>query len=476
MGVKRRARGGGPETRIVTGVVPEERTPGQVERAFRALLAAGGRLRAAGAARRDPACLLRGYTPKHEIRLFDAVYFLTQLREDANFRFFVAYVRLLGERPVSLYPRLFYKDSSLVWRCATHYIDSPQDNWIGKGDLKWVTEGDDEVLYSAEETTNLPLEIQCALDTVSRKAGRVRRDLRALGLVLRKAPDGRVAPYPDFSEPRRRARARRGSRVHGGRAGGLVRSAARSRNRCASRRASSRTSRAASSRSASRRAASTAATCGSSASSREMHRSSTSSSRRRASVWIIPPQPLTTELSSYGVRTLDVETDEDLCVPGYEYHYVDEDEVPPRLYSQIPEGFAGAASDVDPARADASPWLDRLPVIREFRRKVLGALLAAFLLAGPPAAAGLDGRLAEVYAATCATCHTRPETRAPLTGDAPSWREALARGPEALLAHTVEGYRGMPPLGTCGFCSEEDLRRLIEFMSAAPPSGDGRTP
>jgi cytochrome c5 len=25
----------------------------------------------------------------------------------------------------------------------------------------------------------------------------------------------------------------------------------------------------------------------------------------------------------------------------------------------------------------------------------------------------------------------------------------------------------MPPLGTCGFCTEDDLRRLIDFM--APP-------
>jgi hypothetical protein len=39
--------------------------------------------------------------------------------------------------------------------------------------------------------------------------------------------------------------------------------------------------------------------------------------------------------------------------------------------SQIPEGFAGAASEVDPSRADASRWLDQLPVIREFRRKIL---------------------------------------------------------------------------------------------------------
>jgi hypothetical protein len=76
---------------------------------------------------------------------------------------------------------------------------------------------------------------------------------------------------------------------------------------------------------------------------------------------------------SYGVRTVDVVTDEDLCIPGYEYHFLDDDEDPPVMFSQIPEGYAGETSEVDRYRADASPWLDELPVIREFRRKVLGA-------------------------------------------------------------------------------------------------------
>jgi hypothetical protein len=87
--------------------------------------------------------------------------------------------------------------------------------------------------------------------------------------------------------------------------------------------------------------------------------------------WIIPPQTLGSELSTYGVRTVDVVADEDVFVPGFEYHFVDEDEDPPRLHSQIPPGYAGAASGLDPSRADASAWLDRLPVIREFRRRVL---------------------------------------------------------------------------------------------------------
>jgi hypothetical protein len=84
--------------------------------------------------------------------------------------------------------------------------------------------------------------------------------------------------------------------------------------------------------------------------------------------WIVPPQTLTTELSSFGVRTIDVAADDDLCVPGLEYHYLDDSCDPPEMYSQIPPGFAGEISDVDPARADASPWLEALPVIQAFRR------------------------------------------------------------------------------------------------------------
>jgi hypothetical protein len=72
------------------------------------------------------------------------------------------------------------------------------------------------------------------------------------------------------------------------------------------------------------------------------------------------------------VRAIDVHAAEDLSVPGFEYCYVDESTRPPTLHSQIPPGFAGAPSDLDPARRDASAWIERLPVIRAFRTKVLG--------------------------------------------------------------------------------------------------------
>ena len=451
----------------MSGVELASVTPRQIERELRGLLAAGVPLRPAGAARLDPEGFLRRYPAKHQLALFGARFFLAAVREDANFRFFVAYVQVPATR--GLFPRLFYKDSSLVWRCATHYIDSERDNWIGKGDLKWVKEGGGHTLYSAEETTNLPFEIQAALDVASRLAPTVRHDERAIGLVLRKAPDGRVAPYRDFTDPRRRAAASRARRIFGGRrvawfeepgvpeslrfapgfapdfAGGVIETSGSKSKLYGGMLTKLRIL----------------------SENRTIQYQFVAAPRQ---VWIIPPQTLTTELSTYGVRTLDVEVDEDLCVPGYEYHYPDEDGPPGAVYSQIPPGFAGAASEVDPARSDASPWLERLPVIRAFRRALggtLGLLAALWIAAAPALAEPLDARLAQVYAQVCATCHQLPATGAPLTGDREAWRAAAAAGREAMLAHTVDGVRGMPPLGTCGFCTEDDLRRLIDFMAPA---------
>ncbi|HEX2484247.1 MAG TPA: hypothetical protein VHQ66_03030 [Myxococcota bacterium] len=356
------------ETALVKDVEPDARPPRAIEREFRTLLGAGFALRCCGAAAADPTLLLRRYTPKHAIALFDAVFYLTNLREDENFRFFVAYVRLGARR--ALYPRIFYKDSSLVWRSPSHYVRSEHENWIGKGDLKPFVEDGDVVLYAAEETTNLPFELQQALDVASRRAAGVRRDLRAVPLVLRKARDDRVEPYADFSAPRRRAMRVRRNLVNGGRpvarfdrpgdpaslefvagyepdfeAGVVETSASKSRLYGG-----------------------------------DVHKFRILSTNRRVQwqfvagprhAWVVPPQTLTTELSSYGVRTVDVNVDEDLCVPGYEYHFLDDTEAPPRFYSQIPAGFAGPQSDVDPSRADASPWLEKLPVIQAFRARVL---------------------------------------------------------------------------------------------------------
>lgn len=323
---------------------------------LRALLAEGGRVLPAGTARSRPAELLRRYPPRHALSLFDARFLLADLREDENFRFFVAYVRLGASR--DLFPRLFYKDSSLVWRCATHLISAPGVHWIGKGDVKTI--GATE--YSAEETTNLPYEIQASLDDLSRRAERVPWDARALRRILRRAPVGRFEAYDDFIGPRRRAMAKRANRIHGGRSiAWFARRGDPTSLRFARGYAPDFARIVEVSRSASRMYGGAIRKLRILSRNRRIQYQFVAGPRH---VWIIPAQTLTTELSSYGVRTVDVVADEDLFVPGYEYHYREHGE----LYSQIPAGWAGAPSEVDPTRADASPWLERLPVIRAFRR------------------------------------------------------------------------------------------------------------
>ena len=128
------------ERRIVTGVLPRDMSERRVAAEVAALLAAGVKLKPAGAAKRRPSMLFAaGYAPRYRIDLFDTVYYLSNLRVDRNFRFFVAYVRL-ATKPREIYPRIFYKDSSLIWRSPSHYIRSATENWIGKGDLKLVVE------------------------------------------------------------------------------------------------------------------------------------------------------------------------------------------------------------------------------------------------------------------------------------------------------------------------------------------------
>lgn len=362
---------GAVDTAFNRVVLPSELTPRQVSREFKQLLQRGARILPAGSARKDPNSLLSlGYTPRYKLQLFDTTFYLTNLLQNESFRFFVAYILLPARqksRGTSLFPRVFYKDSSLIWRSPSHYILSDAENWIGKGDLKVAIVDGEEIEYSAEETTNLPFEIQAALDTLSRRGSRVRPDNRAIGRILRRAPDGRFEPYHDFSEPRRRAMSDQHRLINRGEyvAYFLRENDPKSLRFVSGFEPDFTRGVAEISHSKSKIYGGEIRKYRIMSKNREIQYQFFAAPRQ---VWIIPPQTLTTELSSYGVRTIDVNTDEDLCVPGYEYHYMDDTEDPPQLFSQIPRGFVGETSEVDPSRASASPWIEALPVIKRFRR------------------------------------------------------------------------------------------------------------
>ncbi len=78
-----------------------------------------------------------------------------------------------------------------------------------------------------------------------------------------------------------------------------------------------------------------------------------------------------------------------------------------------------------------------------------------------------DIYLAEIYNRSCTSCHSVDGAGAPLTGHSEEWNRRLTlRGERGLLASTLKGSEGMPAMGMCADCSEDDFQSLINFMMA----------
>ncbi len=368
-------------TAIIPSVDPSPLSANEVRAELARVLAAGAVMRPAGLARENPGQLARGrYAPTTLIELFNTRFFLSDYFQTPQLRFFIAY--LVQPEPDgrvrSVWPRIIYKDGSLVWRTASHMVSSDDDFWIGKGDIRSEIIGDEEHYESVESTTDLPFEMQTALEIAARRTIKVRNERRALDLVLRNAPPSRVRAYGDFTGPRERAATDPRNLINGGRP------IAKFRKR-GGRKDPASLSFVKGFEPDFRKGVLETATSSSVLYGGKLTRYRVLSVNRKIQylffsgpkqVWIIPPQATTSVLSTFGVRTVDVVVDDDLCCPGYEYHFLDDTVDPPEFYSQIPEGYAGEVGPHDPSRADASPWLDKLAVIQQFRRQVLGSARA----------------------------------------------------------------------------------------------------
>lgn len=80
-----------------------------------------------------------------------------------------------------------------------------------------------------------------------------------------------------------------------------------------------------------------------------------------------------------------------------------------------------------------------------------------------------DEVLAEKYEYSCASCHTLPDTGAPIAGHQSEWQFRIKeKGFDALLETVKAGYKTMPVNGNCEDCTEEDLKELIVFLTSKP--------
>lgn len=97
--------------------------------------------------------------------------------------------------------------------------------------------------------------------------------------------------------------------------------------------------------------------------------------------------------------------------------------------------------------------------------RVLGGAFAAVLLS-TVAITTHAADIATTYNNSCATCHDSGALNAIKKGDSAKWQQLKQqKGMPALIESVKNGMIQMPAGGLCNDCSDDDYRKLIEYMS-----------
>ncbi len=72
----------------------------------------------------------------------------------------------------------------------------------------------------------------------------------------------------------------------------------------------------------------------------------------------------------------------------------------------------------------------------------------------------------EMYQA-CNACHATGVLSAPKLGDKVAWEPRLAKGIETMYTNAINGIGGMPPKGGRVDLSDDDIKKLVDYMVAS---------
>ena len=70
----------------------------------------------------------------------------------------------------------------------------------------------------------------------------------------------------------------------------------------------------------------------------------------------------------------------------------------------------------------------------------------------------------EVYDTACTTCHAIALAGAPKFGDRVSWGERANEDLDHLVETVINGLGGMPPMGMCMNCTQEELTNAVQYI------------
>nr|WP_240485135.1 c-type cytochrome [Aestuariibacter salexigens] len=97
------------------------------------------------------------------------------------------------------------------------------------------------------------------------------------------------------------------------------------------------------------------------------------------------------------------------------------------------------------------------------RIKPTGSVHIAGAQAAPAAGGPRSGE--EIYNQACVACHGVGVLGAPKLQVAADWQPRLdEKGFDTVWQNAINGIGGMPPMGTCGNCSNDDIKAAIEYM------------
>ncbi len=70
----------------------------------------------------------------------------------------------------------------------------------------------------------------------------------------------------------------------------------------------------------------------------------------------------------------------------------------------------------------------------------------------------------EIYTKACVACHSAGVLNAPKFQDVADWTPRMTKGFDTVWQNAINGIGAMPPMGTCGDCSNDDIKAAIEYM------------
>lgn len=72
----------------------------------------------------------------------------------------------------------------------------------------------------------------------------------------------------------------------------------------------------------------------------------------------------------------------------------------------------------------------------------------------------------DVYNTYCAACHGTGVAGAPKLGDVAAWSERLSDGIDHVYSEAINGSGMMPARGTCSDCSDDEIKKTVDYILA----------